>query len=184
MDVKAGELRIWTGPSDERVARDAVEREMLVDLVLVKPHPQRTIALRFEADDDRGRSWGDHGRRGFLLVGVHDNIGAAVLHTIKDSNLGDFEITATRGESASAGPSAVILDDSASMYFLERHIVPKDQLRAVMAEYALTGAVAESAPMTHFDWHTDHHQVDFPAEVPPGFVWPAPGAPGAGEPPF
>ncbi|WP_197289308.1 Imm1 family immunity protein [Saccharothrix sp. NRRL B-16348] len=170
--------------SDNLEARDADERQSLVDLALERHDERWNIVLQFEPDSNRAARPVPHGRHEHLLVGIHGDRGAAVLHKFKDPAIGDFVITATVGEHQSKTPSPVPLDDSAGMYFLTDRLIPKNVLRSAIIEYALTGSVSKSVTMTPFDWHRDHYQVEFPDELPTGHRWPTPGETFTGEPPF
>lgn len=135
-------------------AEDPQDRETLVDLFLANPDTKRSLTLAFRPGASMPQEWGAAGDSyaGHLTVGIVGDEGAAVFYRKSDDR--SEAIRATQGEMSSTEPTNVIFDDHAAMYFLRNRIVPKDILRAAMAEYALTGDIVESADFTPF-WPED-----------------------------
>ncbi|GAA1301363.1 hypothetical protein [Saccharothrix xinjiangensis] len=162
-------------------AAEPEDRETIVDLALLHPNARWSLVLKFQPTDDNGVI---DGRPSQLVAGVTGDAGAAVLYRTSRSGKSSLTLWGTVGTDQSNEPSMAILDQESDMFFRRDRLIPKEELRAVMAEYALSGNVLVTARLTPFDYDVDAYQVPFP-EPSIKLRWIAPGVPDrSGDPPF
>ena len=136
---------------------DPGERVALVERFLAEPDRNCELGMDFRPGvyPPQPRGGGSPHSVGYLLIGFGDGCGAAYLLRRIGPDHDHWPQWVTRGTDPSREPSTISYDCHTGRVFLRHTVVPLDQLRSVMIDYALAGARSDAVRWAPFDYDTD-----------------------------
>jgi hypothetical protein len=138
-------------------AVDPDERVALVERFLAEPDLTCELGMDFRpgVHPPQPRGGGSPHSVGYLLIGFGEGCGAAYLLRRIGPDQDHWPQRSTRGTEPSREPSNISYDCHTGHVFVRHTVVPIDQIRSIMIDYALAGTQSDAVRWMPFDYDID-----------------------------